>query len=340
MDQRICSIDGCGPAKRLTRGMCEKHYRAWRRANERAGATVPDGRRRPVAECLAADCVERSTAKGMCRKHYLRVRRTGSLETLQPIQTLKSKCSVLECLRLADGARGWCNPHYQQWTRTGQDPVGTVAPQRPRSACEIDGCEKNVLARGWCTKHYKRWKRHGDPLARVRGEVVDGCRLCALCGADIPVRELRGSYCAACEPVIQARYLAANPRPLDTDHWLAECDVCGSLFQANARRKYACSAECTRRRNNRENWRHVQRRRAALRSAEAEMFSPREIYARDKWICGICGDLIDRTRRAPDPASPSIDHIVPLVLGGPHTRANTQAAHLGCNSRKGGRLTA
>jgi 5-methylcytosine-specific restriction endonuclease McrA len=36
--------------------------------------------------------------------------------------------------------------------------------------------------------------------------------------------------------------------------------------------------------------------------------------------------------------SASVDHIIPLVLGGEHSMANVQAAHLVCNLRKGDRL--
>jgi 5-methylcytosine-specific restriction endonuclease McrA len=30
----------------------------------------------------------------------------------------------------------------------------------------------------------------------------------------------------------------------------------------------------------------------------------------------------------------SLDHVIPLSLGGDHSMANTQAAHLDCNTRK------
>ena len=36
--------------------------------------------------------------------------------------------------------------------------------------------------------------------------------------------------------------------------------------------------------------------------------------------------------------SVSLDHIVPLSLLGPHSRANTRAAHLSCNVARGNRV--
>lgn len=80
-----------------------------------------------------------------------------------------------------------------------------------------------------------------------------------------------------------------------------------------------------------------QARRARERNALDETFLPGEVYGRDGWTCGICQQPVDPDLRHPDPMSPSLDHIVPLSLGGRHSRANTQLAHLLCNIRKGAR---
>ncbi len=51
--------------------------------------------------------------------------------------------------------------------------------------------------------------------------------------------------------------------------------------------------------------------------------------------CALCGDLIDRDLRWPAPMCASLDHIVPLALGGTHEQSNLQWTHLVCNIRKG-----
>lgn len=84
---------------------------------------------------------------------------------------------------------------------------------------------------------------------------------------------------------------------------------------------------CWRRQN------HV--RRAALRARAVESFMREEIYERDGWYCGLCRLKVHKSRRWPDPRSASLDHIIPLSLGGNHTRTNVQLAHLGCNTAKG-----
>lgn len=83
--------------------------------------------------------------------------------------------------------------------------------------------------------------------------------------------------------------------------------------------------------------RHARRTRHA--EALVERFDPDEIYDRDNWICQLCGQPVDRSLTWPHPESKSLDHVVPLVAGGDHSRVNTQLAHWLCNVRKGARTS-
>lgn len=76
------------------------------------------------------------------------------------------------------------------------------------------------------------------------------------------------------------------------------------------------------------------RQRARHHGVEYEPFDPREVFARDGWMCGICHEPIDPALQYPDHRSVSLDHIIPLSRGGGHTRDNTQPAHFICNSTK------
>lgn len=297
MTEPTCSIDGCERGGRLARGMCSKHYAAWRREKKRTGEVVPDGRRRERKPCSVEACELPAASLGMCRTHYLRLRRLGTTELPE---------------------------------RELRDRYGRV--------CLIEGCGKPDFALGWCAKHYKRFKTHGSPTARILGEIVDGKRQCSRCRADFPLAEVPRGYCRKCEPARQAEYLLRNPRANDVPKGAATCEVCGAEYLADRRQRFTCSTECKQIRLHRENWRFVQRRRAQLRDVTVEIFSAREIYERDNWTCQLCGLPLDRGARAPDSMSPSIDHAIPLSRGGEHSRANTQAAHLGCNVRKGVRI--
>lgn len=200
--------------------------------------------------------------------------------------------------------KGYCSKHYNR-LRRHEDPLWG-RPGRP--VCSIDGCTGPAKGRGWCGKHYGRWSVHGDPVARVRGEVVAGKKLCAICGEDKPVAEFTrlNDPCRPCQAMQVQAHRKRNP-----DYWRTDA--------ADAR---------------------SQRRRAAKRDPSADLFAPVEIFVRDNWTCGICSTPVDRSKKFPDAGSISLDHIVPLSRGGLHTRANTQASHLGCNIRKNDRLVA
>ena len=196
-----------------------------------------------------------------------------------------------------------------------------------------------MVARGWCSAHWTRWKRHGSPTARLRGEVVDGKRICTVCRVDKPVAEFwreGDSWCRECfndKQRVRAR-VRYVPKPKSA----AICEQCGAGFLADKRRSVFCSPECFEVGKHRRNIKHVQTRRARQRAATVEPFFPSEVYERDGWICQLCDLPIDREAVKPHPLSPSIDHIIPIARGGEHSLRNVQAAHLGCNVRKGASL--
>ncbi|MFG1963669.1 HNH endonuclease [Nonomuraea sp. NPDC049028] len=51
--------------------------------------------------------------------------------------------------------------------------------------------------------------------------------------------------------------------------------------------------------------------------------------------CHICQKPIDMTLAWPDKMSWSMDHLVPLSLGGKNVFENVASSHLSCNSRRG-----
>jgi hypothetical protein len=76
------------------------------------------------------------------------------------------------------------------------------------------------------------------------------------------------------------------------------------------------------------------RARARRFGVENEYINKWEVFERDEWICGLCHEPVDREAKWPAWGFPSIDHIVPLAVGGAHVYANVQCAHLGCNLLK------
>lgn len=70
-------------------------------------------------------------------------------------------------------------------------------------------------------------------------------------------------------------------------------------------------------------------RRRRMRSAtQVEPVDTRRVAERDGWKCAICGAGVTRDTW-------SLDHVIPLSKGGPHTYSNVVLAHRDCNSKRG-----
>jgi 5-methylcytosine-specific restriction endonuclease McrA len=82
------------------------------------------------------------------------------------------------------------------------------------------------------------------------------------------------------------------------------------------------------------------RRDARRRNVVVVLYDSVAIYERDGWICYICDLPIDPNIKGPHQESASIDHIIPISLGGDDAPWNVGAAHRGCNCGKGKKLIA
>lgn len=127
------------------------------------------------------------------------------------------------------------------------------------------------------------------------------------------------------------------------------CPVCSRTFTNITPSVKYCSHECfvstvrgvekvpadIRRTKRREsNRKHNKIKRARRRQCETENFNDSEIYIRDRYKCHLCKGKINMLLRFPHPKSPSIDHLIPISMGGGHTKVNVKAAHLFCNMSK------
>lgn len=165
-------------------------------------------------------------------------------------------------------------------------------------------------------------------------------KTCETCGA-VFYGKRNASYCSEeCRPPTDSERKRQYTREYgqrSKGNPLHVCRECGKRFRApyGDKRRSFCSSGCCRRFNGRI---HKRKRRAYKKTnGPIEAVNPLLVYERDSWICSICGKKVDKRLMFPDPASPSLDHIVPLSQGGPHTYQNVQLAHLRCNMVKGAR---
>ena len=186
---------------------------------------------------------------------------------------------------------------------------------------------------------------------------------CARCGVTFnpaPRRGTKPKYCSdACRKARNAAYYRAEYAPRSAVGY-CECEFCGELFVARstAHTVRACrGSDCQRllrnarmreyRRRYAEKHGHAlerqfaegrtdarHRRRATLKGAYVETVRITDLAERDGWVCGICAEPVDPDLKWPHLMSKTIDHVVPIALGGAHAPTNCQIAHLTCNSRK------
>ena len=111
------------------------------------------------------------------------------------------------------------------------------------------------------------------------------------------------------------------------------CRCCGKIFYVDGHHQFAryCSKAC----NDAVNC-HVRRFKLSL---DKEDFAPIEIYERDGWICQICHKPVERRVNGKNPLQPSLDHVIPISLGGSHTKRNVRCTHLKCNVERKNRIS-
>lgn len=177
-----------------------------------------------------------------------------------------------------------------------------------------------------------REKERARTLRRL-GPLPDP-RPCAECGTGF-VPGLRRDSTAFCSRKCRdrARRQAAQARINEAkpDRLCAWCDKpMPRTMRADAR---FCSEDCN-------TYAHVTTRKYRRRRGETEkrkgtpLVSIGTLAAVNGWKCPLCGKRINRNLRHPDPAAPSIDHLVPLSRGGTNDEANLQVVHLRCNLAK------
>jgi 5-methylcytosine-specific restriction endonuclease McrA len=193
-----------------------------------------------------------------------------------------------------------------------------------------------------------------DHSARITAEsLVRRARICQWCESPY-VTNQRGAkgknqkYCSnAC------RGNAYRKAPTKTPVIWTHCGHCNAEFPEPSKGngpRY-CNKQCKHKaqyiRHKDQVNMHSHIRRARIANATVERVVPTDVYERDGYVCQLCGEPCvtggvpaydtESGRLLRDPLMPSLDHVKPISLGGEHSMANTQCAHLVCNMMKNNR---
>jgi 5-methylcytosine-specific restriction endonuclease McrA len=164
--------------------------------------------------------------------------------------------------------------------------------------CSMPECTQQHRAKGLCSTHYNQ----GLGEAARHPKQLVACVVCAT-----SVRRRKDSE----------------------DRYLPTCSVACRTMVAFGRAVSPTSGYA---------WRTDAVQRARKHGAPViEVFDREDVFDRDAWLCQDCGIHC----AAPNPfdrTAATVDHVVPLHLGGDHSKANAQTLCLSCNARKADRL--
>lgn len=262
-----------------------------------------------------------------------------------------STCSVADC-GAACSARGWCAKHYQRWRKNGDPLLATKRGVTASPACLV--CANPVSVKGltgplasYCSKQCQRragYLRSRESMLAARREETAAARrvverTCPQCdGTFTPAKSLKQRFCSRNCGRLFANAVWRDGRSVCADDGCQNKSVSRGLCRQHhpTAGQWSRNGDPETRRANLR--RKTQKRRARLMGdTEAESIDRDLIGDRDGWCCGLCGKRVDRGLTYPHRQSASLDHIVPLSLGGKHVLANVQIAHLTCNVAKGNR---
>lgn len=217
----------------------------------------------------------------------------------------KRRCSVVDDGVLCPNDAGYANPfpmcpkHRQRWRRPGGLAAPVQRQVRGRSA-EERRLKDNADSRAWRAANPEK-RRAID--ARERATIRYQVRVKQW------YRDNRDRQYASAR-----RWREAHPDKIrEWDRrWRTE-------NPDKARERYR---------------RDARRRKARRKQVKIVPYREADIFDRDGWVCQLCHKKVNKRLRYPNARCATIDHILPISLGGDDASYNVQLAHFSCNSAK------
>lgn len=183
--------------------------------------------------------------------------------------------------------------------------------------------EATVTCSSECSKEYRRrWRCHGKRNTLTWDEYV------AKVKAEAEARSEEKQLIKSRIDLIRCIKAYANKRVPK------ECAFCGNTFFSEYPDKKYCSADCSRKANNRRRDKRIPKGKIVDTDIELP-----KLFKRDKGICWICGCRCDWNDKRvsesgyeyPGNTYPTKDHVIPISRGGTESWGNVRLACWKCN---------
>lgn len=146
--------------------------------------------------------------------------------------------------------------------------------------------------------------------------------ICEICGKEFVTKSKKRIFCGD--------ECSAKSRKRPHKAYKNNCVWCGKEFISNRVCKFCSKSYNTKSRD--ANTLH--HRPYKINNSKQNRIYRNKIGERDNWICNICGKKVNKELKYPDIMSASLDHIIPLSMGGKHIESNVHISHLYCNIKK------
>lgn len=217
----------------------------------------------------------------------------------------------------------------------------------------------------YCSKQCRRSMKIGYRPVSARGKLhgfCAGCKarfdrrtpkqlFCTNKCRTLHIKAMRpDKQCAICSSPFSASSTSNTCSPECRDKWREQrlterkiasfgpprtCCQCSKVFTYDgvAFKKF-CSRDCAEERSKETQKRHGHNRRARIAGVAIEHFSPTYILKRDNYVCQACGVKTKPKEKPSHPLYPNVDHIIPISVGGEHSKKNCRCVCSSCNSKK------
>lgn len=344
-----CIVEGCTNVL-YRKGFCQRHYRI----------SIHSDVKSVTPKCICKGCNNMSDYRGYCTKHYKQILECGETYKTENEKYWENRSELVSSV-LRDLRTGITRSEVREKYSLTRSKLTDIIRQYGDESLKIDQSltaeqiAQKLIDNGTALKYAGEYKRGeyitlscdtcGSVMRYPSGVLFKkhiGCKECKRREQEQRQQQAEKQKAEKAALIEKERAEAAKQRAMQHEARRREivCPVCGETFITYKAKQITCSAECSRKRKNAISSRKHDNR--IPKNKRIDKIDLHDLFKRDDGVCHICGKqcnwndytVTDTTIIAGN-WYPSVDHIVPVSLGGADAWENVMLAHWICNSIRG-----